>query len=156
MDKIIRLANENLKDLIERLCPGIRFERIGKALKAKCPFFSEGETRFYLWPEKNCWVTYGDIRAHGDAVGFVSRLRACGKAQAISEIERLFAPADTGLKAKTEKVSPVEDYEFEENDHFIYVRQPGVQFFPCSSDRMGGGAYSKPDLVEVYGSGEVL
>ena len=118
MDKIIRLANENLKGLIERLCPGIRFERIGKALKAKCPFFSEGETRFYLWPEKNCWVTYGDIRAHGDAVGFVSRLRACGKAQAISEIERLFAPADTGLKAKTEKVSPVEDYEFEENDHF--------------------------------------
>ena len=66
MDEIISKADKNLMSVIEQCCTGITWEQAGKVKKAsKCPFFSADDTRFYVWPEKGCWITYGGINERG-------------------------------------------------------------------------------------------
>lgn len=119
MEDIIIKADQQLQTVIESYAKGITWTRCGKVLKAsKCPFFTAGETRFYLWPEKNCWITYGDLQERGGAVQFVMHMTNCSKAKAVAELERMFTAAGPTYKAKTEQVAPVADYEFEENEDF--------------------------------------
>lgn len=107
-----------LQSVIEYCCQGITWEKRGKVLQAKCPFYSAGETRFYLWPEKKCWICFGDIHTRGGALQFIQRLRGYGRAAAQEELEKFFTRPDFSRRAKTEKVSPVTDYVFEENESF--------------------------------------
>ena len=116
--KIINRADNNLMDVIRHYCPGIEFTETGKVYKAKCPFFSEEDTRFYIWPAKRCWICYGGIEARGGALQFIMRYKGCDRRQALAELEGMYNPASTGFSAKTEKVSPVHEYVFEENDSF--------------------------------------
>lgn len=44
--RIITKTDGNLMDIIRHYCPGIEFTKTGKVFQAKCPFFSEEETRF--------------------------------------------------------------------------------------------------------------
>lgn len=116
--KIINRADNNLMDVIRHYCPGIEFTETGKVYQAKCPFFSEEDTRFYVWPAKRCWICYGGIEARGGALQFIMRYKGCDRRQALAELEGMYSPGSAGFSARTEKVSPVHEYVFEENDAF--------------------------------------
>lgn len=116
--KIIQKADSHLTDVIRHYCPGIEFTKVGKVSQAKCPFFSEQDTRFYVWPGKCCWITYGGIEARGGALQFIMRFKRCERRQAMAELEALFNAASQGFRARLEKVDPVPEYVFEENDSF--------------------------------------
>lgn len=116
--ELIQKADTRLMDVIRSLCKGIDFQKVGKVFKAKCPFFAQEDTRFYVWPEKRCWICYGGIEARGGALQFIMRLRNQDRNKALAELDGMFSSGYHGMKAVLEKVDPVSEYVFEENESF--------------------------------------
>lgn len=116
--EIIQKADSRLMDVISACCKGITFISVGKVKQAKCPFFTEEDTRFYVWQAKQCWICYGGINERGGALQFIMRFRGCDRRTALSELEAMFSSASHGMKARLEKVDPVTEYVFEENEAF--------------------------------------
>lgn len=115
---IIQKADNRLMDVIRSYLPEMHFQPVGKVQKAKCPFFSEEETRFYVWPEKRCWICYGGINERGGALQFVVKLKKCSRKEALSELESMFSSSSYISKARVEKVEAVHEFLFEEKEEF--------------------------------------
>lgn len=117
--ELIQKADYRLMDVIRAFCKGIEFRQVGKVQQAKCPFFTQQDTRFYVWPAKRCWICYGGLEARGGALQFLMRLKNINRNQALAELEAMFGSGNShGLKAVLEKVDPVTEYVFEEKEDF--------------------------------------
>lgn len=114
----VNRANNNLLDTIKMYVPDIVFTKIGKVYQAKCPFKKQKDTRFYVWPEKQCWFTYDDMNLQGDIVSFVSELKEVNADDAVNDIvEKIGDEADKTISIPL----------YSANQDFLFFKNVGVR-----------------------------
>ncbi|MCM0717334.1 hypothetical protein NBH15_03485 [Parabacteroides sp. W1-Q-101] len=83
-------AEQDLLGAIKKFIPGILFTKKGKVFQAECPFPDAPNDRFYVWPEKRSWFTFGKKTERGGIYSFLYRLKETGKDEIEQQIIKEF------------------------------------------------------------------
>lgn len=115
IDRVIEAADNDLLNVIQTTCPGIKTQRQGISHSACCPLHGERTPSFYITPSKKLWKCFG-CGEGGGALRFVmlyDKLSYVDAIRRLGEIVQIPVLQPKSKRADILKAPPVSSIEFE-------------------------------------------
>ncbi len=108
-------------DIVEVVSQYITLKKSGRNLSAPCPFHSERNPSFFVYPEKQSWHCFGACNTGGDVLSFVMKKENMDFGEALR-----FLAARAGIEMPT-RVQP--DSRKDEKDRIFRINSAAALYF---------------------------
>ncbi|MBN2075516.1 MAG: DNA primase [Dehalococcoidales bacterium] len=108
-------------DIVEVVSQYVNLKKSGRNLSAPCPFHSEKNPSFFVYPERQSWHCFGACNTGGDVLSFVMKKENMDFGEALR-----FLAARAGIEMPT-RVQP--DTKKDEKDRIYQVNSAAALYF---------------------------
>jgi DNA primase len=110
-------------DIVQVVSDSVKLQKAGRNYKAPCPFHSEKNPSFFVFPEKQSWHCFGACGSGGDIFSFIMKKEGVDFAQAL----RLLANK-AGVPLVNE-ITPKRQAQNKERDQLFEINETAAAYF---------------------------
>ena len=111
-------------DIVDMVSQYAKLTKAGRTFRALCPFHSEKNPSFFVYPEQQSWHCFGACNTGGDVFSFIMRKQSIDFGEALRQLAQR---AGVTIPSKFERGA--EGAESEERQKLYQINQTAAQYF---------------------------